>query len=189
MLQITFWSLGITSSGAWTLQLVIPKIKFLASVNVEAALLAPEKLLLPPPGREGKSKLIFLFLYCGSSYWRKWCLTLQFYKQSWHCLWQDIPNCTSEASRCGILPIQLPPNVLFTIFYYLPPKDSSPYNSFSPTIPPISIPPIYYHSLTNYLFNVFEFKKKSYNICTVIIHIIIVLRGSNGINIVKKRCD
>ena len=29
----------------------------------------------------------------------------------------------------------------------------------SPTIPPISIPPIYYHSLTNYLFNVFEFKK------------------------------
>ena len=56
-----------------------------------------------------------------------------------------------------IPPIQLPPNVLFTIFYYLPPKDSSPYNSFSPTIPPISIPPIYYHSLTNYLFNVFEF--------------------------------
>ena len=36
----------------------MPKIKFLASVNVEAALLAPEKLLLPP-GRERKSKLIF----------------------------------------------------------------------------------------------------------------------------------
>ena len=59
----------------------------------------------------------------------------------------------------------------------------------SPTIPPISIPPIYYHSLTNYLINVFEFKKKSYSICTAIIHIIIVLRGSNGINIAKKRCD
>ena len=56
-----------------------------------------------------------------------------------------------------IPPIQLPPNILFTIFYYLPPKDSSPYNSFSPTIPPISIPSIYYHSLTNYLFIVFEF--------------------------------
>ena len=56
-----------------------------------------------------------------------------------------------------IPPIQLPQNVLFTIFYYLPPKDSSLYNSFSPTIPPISIPSIYYHSLTNYLFNVFEF--------------------------------
>src|SRR6185503_10281479 len=56
-------------------------------------------------------------------------------------------------------PNQLPPNILFTIFYYLPPKDSSPYNSFSPTIPPISIPHIYYHSLTNYLFNIFEFKK------------------------------
>ena len=41
-----------------------------------------------------------------------------------------------------IPPIQLPPNVLFTIFYYLPPKDSSPYNS-SPTIPPISILSIY----------------------------------------------
>ena len=41
--------------------------------------------------------------------------------------------------------VQLPPNVLFTIFYYLPPKNSSPYNSFSPTILPISIPPIYYH--------------------------------------------
>ena len=67
-----------------------------------------------------------------------------------------------------------PPNVLFTIFYYLPPKDSSPYNSFSPTIPHISIPPIYYHSLTNYLFIVFEFKKKSYSICTVIIRIIIM---------------
>ena len=53
-----------------------------------------------------------------------------------------------------ILPLQLPPNILFTIFYYLPPKDSAPYNSFSPTIPPI-----YYHSLTNYLFNVFKFKK------------------------------
>ena len=59
----------------------------------------------------------------------------------------------------------------------------------SPTIPPISIPPIYYHSLTSYLFNIFEFKKKSYSICTIIIHIIIVLRGSNGINIAKKRCD
>ena len=58
-----------------------------------------------------------------------------------------------------IPPIQLPLNVLFTIFYYLSPKDSSPYNSFSPIIPLISIPPIYYHSLTNYLFNVFEFKK------------------------------
>ena len=58
-----------------------------------------------------------------------------------------------------IPPIQLPPNVLFTIFYYPPPKDSSLYNSFSPIIPPISIPPIYYHSLTNYLINVFEFKK------------------------------
>ena len=88
-----------------------------------------------------------------------------------------------------IPPLQLPRNVLFTIFYYLPPKDSSPYNSFSPTIPHMSIPPIYYHSLTNYLFNVFEFKKKSYNIRTVIIHIIIMLQGSNGINIVKKRCD
>ena len=54
---------------------------------------------------------------------------------------------------------QRPQDVLFTIFYYLPPKDSSPYNSFSPTIPSISIPPIYYHSLTNYLINVFEFKK------------------------------
>ena len=31
--------------------------------------------------------------------------------------------------------------------------------------------------------------KKSYSICTAIIHIIIVLRGSNGINIVKKRHD
>ena len=40
----------------------MPKIKFLASVNVEAALLAPEKLLLPPPGREGKSKLILFIL-------------------------------------------------------------------------------------------------------------------------------
>ena len=29
------------------------------------------------------------------------------------------------------------------------------YNSFSPTIPLISIPSIYYHSLTNYLFIVF----------------------------------
>ena len=58
-----------------------------------------------------------------------------------------------------IPPIQLLPNVLFTIFYYLPPKNASPYNSFSPTIHLISIPPIYYHSLTNYLFNVFEFKK------------------------------
>ena len=38
--------------------------------------------------------------------------------------------------------LQLHTNVLFTIFYYLPPKDSSPYNS-----------------LTNYLFIVFEFKK------------------------------
>ena len=56
-----------------------------------------------------------------------------------------------------IPPIQLPPNILFTIFYYLPPKDSSLYNSFSPTIPPISIPSIYYHSLTNYLFIIFEF--------------------------------
>ena len=37
----------------------MPKIKFLASVNVDSPLLAPEKLLLPPPGREGKSKLIF----------------------------------------------------------------------------------------------------------------------------------
>ena len=46
-----------------------------------------------------------------------------------------------------------------TIYYILlpSPKDFSPYNSFSPTIPLISIPPIYYHSLTNYLFNVFEF--------------------------------
>jgi len=35
-----------------------------------------------------------------------------------------------------IPPIQLSPNILFTIFYYLPPKDSSPYNFFSPTIPP-----------------------------------------------------
>ena len=75
-----------------------------------------------------------------------------------------------------------------SIFYYLPAKDSSPYNSFSPTIPLISIPPIYYNSLTNYLFNVFEFKK-TYSIYTVIIHIIIVLRDSNGINIAKKRCD
>ena len=33
------------------------------------------------------------------------------------------------------------------------------YNSFSPTIPPMSILPIYYHSLTNYFFIVFEFKK------------------------------
>ena len=38
-------------------------------------------------------------------------------------------------------------------------KIPPPYNSFSPTIPPISIPPIYYHSLTNYLFNIFKFKK------------------------------
>ena len=53
--------------------------------------------------------------------------------------------------------IQFSIYVLSTIFYYLPPKDSSPYNSFSPTITPISIPPIYYHSLTNYLFNIFEF--------------------------------
>jgi len=41
----------------------MPKIKFLASVNVEAALLAPEKLLLLPPGRERKSKLIFFYSY------------------------------------------------------------------------------------------------------------------------------
>ena len=70
-------------------------------------------------------------------------------------------GCQTERFRLSptILPLQLPQNVLFTIFYYLPPKDSSPYNFFSPTIPPISIPPIYYHSLTNYLFNVFEFKK------------------------------
>ena len=59
-----------------------------------------------------------------------------------------------------IPPIQLPPNVLFTIFYYLPPKDSSPYNSFSPTIPPISIPTIHYTSLFNYLFIIFKFWKK-----------------------------
>ena len=50
-------------------------------------------------------------------------------------------------------------SAIYSIFYYLSPKDSSPYNSFSPTIPPISIPSIYYHSLTNYLFIVFEFKK------------------------------
>ena len=87
-----------------------------------------------------------------------------------------------------IPPIQLSPNVLFTIFYYLPLKDFSSYNSFSPTIPPISISSIYYHSLTNYLFNIFELKK-SYSICTVIIHIIIMLRGSNEINIVKKQCN
>ena len=62
-------------------------------------------------------------------------------------------------------PHPTPPNILFTIFYYLPPKDSSPYNSFSPTIPPISIPPIYYHSLTNYLFNVFKFKKIIQYLC------------------------
>ena len=37
-------------------------------------------------------------------------------------------------------PNPTPPNVLFTIFYYLPPKDSSPYNSFSPTIPPYLFP-------------------------------------------------
>ena len=36
----------------------------------------------------------------------------------------------------NILLLQLPPNVLFTIFYYLLPKDSSPYNS-SPTFPHI----------------------------------------------------
>jgi len=41
----------------------MPKIKFLASMNVEAALLAPEKLLLLPPGRERKSKLIFFYSY------------------------------------------------------------------------------------------------------------------------------
>ena len=87
-----------------------------------------------------------------------------------------------------IPPLQLPPNVLFTIFYYLPPKDSSPYNSFSPTIPPISIPSIYDHSLTNYYLTFLNLKK-SYSICTAIIHIIIVLRGSNEINIAKKQCD
>ena len=38
-----------------------------------------------------------------------------------------------------ILPLQLLLNVLFTIFYYLPLKDSSPYNS-SPTIPPYIFP-------------------------------------------------
>ena len=54
---------------------------------------------------------------------------------------------------------------------------------------PISISSIYYHSLTNYLFNIFEFKKKSYSIYTIIIRIIIMLQGSNMINIAKKRCD
>ena len=46
-----------------------------------------------------------------------------------------------------IPPLQLPPNVLFTIFYYLPPKDSSPYNSFSPTIPHIHSPYTLYLTL------------------------------------------
>ena len=48
-----------------------------------------------------------------------------------------------------------------TIYYILlpPSKRFLPYNSFSPIIPLISIPSIYYHSLTNYLFIVFEFKK------------------------------
>ena len=80
------------------------------------------------------------------------------------------------------------PNVLFTIFYYLPPKDSSPYNSFSPTIPLISIPHIYYHSLINYLFNVFEFKKIiQYLYChnTHYHHVTMLKR----INIAKKQCD
>ena len=40
----------------------MPKIKFLASVNVDAPLLAPEKRLLLPSGREGKSKLILFIL-------------------------------------------------------------------------------------------------------------------------------
>ena len=73
----------------------------------------------------------------------------------------DLPSALRQrgADLSARGPIQLPPNILFTIFYYLPLKDSSPYNSFSPTIPPISIPSIYYHSLTNYLFIVFEFKK------------------------------
>ena len=99
----------------------------------------------------------------------------------------DSPSSVLRVSPI-IPPLQLSPNILFIIFYYLPPKNSSPYNSFSPTIPPISIPSIYYHSLTNYLFIIFEFKK-TYSICTVIIRIIIILRGSNEINIVKKRCD
>ena len=38
------------------------------------------------------------------------------------------------------IPPLTPPNILFTIFYYLPSKNSSPYNSFSPTILPYLFP-------------------------------------------------
>ena len=45
------------------------------------------------------------------------------------------------------------------IFYYFSPKNSSPYNSFSPTISSMSILPIYFHSLTNYFLSFFNLKK------------------------------
>ena len=64
----------------------------------------------------------------------------------------NVPARTRSKAFSNHSPIQLPPNVLFTIFYYLSPKDSSPYNSFSPTIPPYPFP-LYTipHSLTIYL--------------------------------------
>jgi hypothetical protein len=64
--------------------------------------------------------------------------------------------CGSDAALQPF-PHPTPLYVLSTIFYYLSSKDFSSYNSFSQTIPPVSIPSIYYHSLTNYFFNVFEF--------------------------------
>ena len=56
--------------------------------------------------------------------------------------WSEHPRLPKLFFRLSptIPPIQLPPNILFTIFYYLPPKDFSPYNSFSPIIPPYLFP-------------------------------------------------
>ena len=69
----------------------MPKIKFLASVNVEAALLAPEKLLLLPPGRERKSKLIFFIPVLWVQLQEEALALLMTWRSKQH----------SEASRCG----------------------------------------------------------------------------------------
>src|SRR6185369_8277108 len=66
----------------------------------------------------------------------------------------------------------------------IPPPITPSLQPFPPYLFPLST---ITHYLTIYL--TFLNLKKSYHNCTVIIQIIIVLRGSNEINIVKKRCD
>ena len=51
-------------------------------------------------------------------------------------------------------PLSNSPQTYYLLYFTTSLQKIPPYNS-SPTIPPISMPSIYYHSLTNYLFIVF----------------------------------